>query len=73
MSTQEVKTRPGCTGITWKKSEIQWRINELFNLVDNSFVQSDDRMHAFKLGRSAPKVSEDLDLFVILLNAVLFG
>ena len=33
-----------------EKSEIQRRINELFNLADNSFVRSDDGMHAFKLG-----------------------
>jgi len=39
-----------------EKSEIQQRINELFNLGDNSFVRSDNRMHAYKLGRLAPKV-----------------
>jgi len=43
-----------------EKSEIQQRINELFKLADNSFVRSDDWMHAFKLGRPAPKVNEDL-------------
>ena len=35
-------------------------MNELFNLSDDNFVRSDDRMHAFKLGRPAPKVNEYL-------------
>ena len=39
-----------------EKPEIQCRMNELFNLVDNNFVRSDDRMHAYKLGRPALKV-----------------
>ena len=30
--------------------------NELFNLADNNFVRSDNRKHAYKLGRPAPKV-----------------
>jgi hypothetical protein len=38
-----------------EKPEIQRRINELFNLRDSSFVRSDNRMHAYKLGRPAPK------------------
>ena len=42
-----------------EKSEIQRRINELFNLADSSFMRSDDRMHANKLGRLAPKVNDD--------------
>jgi len=33
-------------------------MNELFNLTNDNFVRSDDRMHAFKLGRPAPKVNE---------------
>jgi len=41
-----------------EKLEIQQRINELFNLANNSFVRSDNRMHAYKLGRRAPKVVE---------------
>ena len=39
-----------------EKPEIQRRINELFNLADNSFVRSDNRMHVYKLCRPAPKV-----------------
>jgi len=39
-----------------EKSEIEQRINELFNLGDSSFARSDNRMHAYKLGRPAPKV-----------------
>ena len=41
-----------------EKREIQQRINELFNLADNSFIRSDNQMHAYKLGRPAPKVIE---------------
>jgi len=41
-----------------EKPEIQRRINELFHLADNSFVRSDNRMHAYKLSRPAPKVVE---------------
>jgi len=41
-----------------EKTEIQQLMNELFNLSDDNFVRSDDRMHAFKLGRPAPKVNE---------------
>ena len=51
-----------------EKSEIQRLMNELFNLADNNFVRSDDRMHAFKLGRPAPKVNECLGLFVFLFE-----
>jgi len=51
-----------------EKSEIQWLMNELFNLANNNFVRSDDRMHAFKLGRPAPKVNEYLGLFVLLFE-----
>jgi len=39
-----------------EKSEIQQRINELFNLGDSSFVRSDNRMHVYKLGRPTAKV-----------------
>jgi len=39
-----------------EKSEIQQRTNELFNLGDSSFVRSDNQMHAYKMGRPAPKV-----------------
>ena len=42
----------------FEKSEIQQRINELFNLGDSSFVRSDNPMHAYKLGWPAPKVIE---------------
>jgi len=49
-----------------EKSEVQRLMNELFNLTDDNFVRSDDRMHAFKLGRPAPKVNEYLCLFVLL-------
>jgi len=48
-----------------EKSEVQRLMNELFNLADNNFVRSDDWMHAFKLGRPAPKVSEYFGLFVL--------
>ena len=48
-----------------EKSDIQRRMNELFNLADNNFVRSDDRMHAFKLGRPSPKVNEYPGLFVL--------
>jgi len=41
-----------------EKTEVQQLMNELFNLSDDNFVQSDDQMHAFKLGRPAPKVNE---------------
>ena len=51
-----------------EKSEIQRLINELFNFADNNFVRSDDRMHAFKLGRSAPKVNECVGLVVLLFE-----
>jgi len=43
-----------------EKPEIQRRINELFNLADSSFVRNDDRMRAYKLGRPAPKVNDNL-------------
>ena len=33
-----------------EKSDIQRRMNELFNLADNNFIRSDDRIHAFMLG-----------------------
>jgi len=33
-----------------EKTEVQQLMNELFNLSDDNFVCSDDRMHAFKLG-----------------------
>ena len=49
-----------------EKAEVQRLTNELFNLTDDNFVRSDDRMHAFKLGRPAPKVKEYLCLFVLL-------
>jgi hypothetical protein len=40
-----------------EKAEVQRLMNELFNLTDDNFVRSDDRMPAFKLGRPAPKVN----------------
>jgi len=43
-----------------EKAEVQQLMNELFNLSDDNFVRSDDRMHAFMLGRPAPKVNEYL-------------
>jgi len=49
-----------------EKSEVQKLMNELFNLTDDNFVRSGDRMHAFKLGRPAPKVNEYLCSFVLL-------
>jgi len=49
-----------------EKSEVQRLMNELFNLTDDIFVRSDDRMHASKLGRPAPKVNEYLCLFILL-------
>ena len=51
-----------------EKSDIQRRMNELFNLADNNFVRSVDRMHAFKLGRPAPELNEYPGLFVILFE-----
>ena len=49
-----------------EKPEVQQLMNELFNRTDDNFVRSDDRMHAFKLGRPAPMVNEYLCLFVQL-------
>ena len=43
-----------------EKTEVQQLMNELFNLSDDNLIRSDDRMHAFKLGRSAPKVNKYL-------------
>ena len=43
-----------------EKAEVQQLMNELFNLSDDNFVRSGDRMHAFKLGRPAPKVNKFL-------------
>ena len=40
-----------------EKMEVQQLMNELFNLIDDNFVRSGDRMHAFKLGRPARKVN----------------
>jgi len=51
-----------------EKSEIQRFMNELFNLADSNFIQSDDRMHVFKIGRPAPKVNEYLGLIVLLFE-----
>ena len=51
-----------------EKSNIQRLMNELFNFADNNFVRSDDRMHAFKLGRPAPKVNECICLVVLLFE-----
>jgi len=39
-----------------EKAEVQQLMNELFNFTDDNFIRSSDRMHAFKLGRPAPKV-----------------
>jgi len=41
-----------------EKAEVQQLMNELFNLSDDNFVRSSDQMHAFKLGRPAPKVNK---------------
>ena len=41
-----------------EKAEVQQLMNELFNFIDDNFVRSSDRMHAFKLGRPAPKVNK---------------
>jgi len=41
-----------------EKAEVQQLMNELFNLTDDNFVRSSDRMHAFKQGRPAPKVNK---------------
>jgi hypothetical protein len=40
-----------------EKTEVQQLMNELFNLTDDNFVRSGDRMHAFKFGRPARKVN----------------
>ena len=40
-----------------EKAEVQQLMNELFNLTDDNFVRSSDRMHTFKLGRPVPKVN----------------
>ena len=50
-----------------EKAEVQRLMNELFNLTDDNFVRSDDRMHALKLGRPAPEVNECLCLFVLFI------
>ena len=50
-----------------EKSEVQRLMNTLFNLTDDKFVRSDDRMHAFKLGQPAPKVIECHCLSVFLM------
>ena len=55
-----------------EKPEIQCQINELFNLADNSFVRSDNRMHAYKLGRPAPKVRNEFTRLASLLTIILF-
>jgi len=49
-----------------EKAEVQRLMNELFNLIDDNFVRSDDRMPAYKLGQPAPKVNEYHYLFVLL-------
>ena len=40
-----------------EKTEVHHWISELFNLADSGFVQSNDRMHAYKLARPPPKVT----------------
>jgi len=55
-----------------EKLEIQCKINKLFNLANSSFVRSDNRMHAYKLGRPAPKVKHEFTRLAILLVVVLF-
>jgi hypothetical protein len=65
----EYQGRQDSTRMHWdnlEKLEIQQRINELFNLADSNFVRSDNRMHAYKLGRPAPKVKNDFTQFAIL-------
>jgi len=49
-----------------EKTEIHRWISKLFNLADSNFVQSDDRMHAYKLARPPPKVSNKFVQFPIL-------
>jgi len=41
-----------------EKADVQQLMNELFNLSDDNFVRSSDRMHAFKLGQPTPKVDK---------------
>jgi hypothetical protein len=55
-----------------EKPEIQRQINELFNLADSSFVRSDNQIYAYKLGRPAPKVSNEFTHLDILFTVVLF-
>jgi len=55
-----------------EKLEIEHKINELFNLADSNFVCSDNRMHAYKLGRPAPKVKNKFAQLAILFIVVLF-
>jgi len=60
-ATYEYQGGQDSTKMHWdnlEKPEIQRRINELFKLADNNFIRSDNRMHAYKLGRLAPKVVE---------------
>ena len=49
-----------------EKLEIQRRINKLFNVADNIFMRSDNRMHAYKLGRPAPMVKNDFTQLAFL-------
>ncbi|XP_021321346.1 skin secretory protein xP2-like [Sorghum bicolor] len=41
--------------VVLEKTEVQQLMNELFNFIDDNFIRNSDRMHAFKLGRPAPK------------------
>ena len=54
-----------------EKIEIHHRITELFNLTDNSFVRSDNRMHAYKLAQPAPKVRNKFAQLAILFVVIL--
>ncbi|XP_021317721.1 uncharacterized protein LOC110435939 [Sorghum bicolor] len=50
-----------------EKAEVQQLLNELFNFADNSFVQSGDRVQAFKLGRPVPKIG-DVDRCAVYIS-----
>ena len=60
-STYEYAESQDPTRMHWDgldKAEVQRLMNELFYLTDDNFIRSDYWMHAFKLGRPAPKVNE---------------
>jgi len=55
-----------------EKTEVQQLMNELFNLTDDNFVRSSDRMHAFKWGRPVPKVNRYFYWLVLPCKYYLF-